>query len=224
MTGQTVLNYLELIDRELQLQSGEADVTRGLLALNAAQDLFESMVAAEAELLGGEVTNLVLTVNQLYSTFPAGLLRVDRLHYLDPADNDTPIWEVVNIKRTAGQVSRRGWVWGLVTNTQSGKPKAYWTAGTRLWWRPKPDAADTIRIYGFLAKADITAGSTFNYEDLVALPLATLASKLMRLGKDDPLGDISALAQSVLTPAMNQLRNFNKDGASEYVYTESHST
>ena len=45
MTGQDLLDRMELVNQELQLQSGEADVTRGLLALNVAQDYLESILA-----------------------------------------------------------------------------------------------------------------------------------------------------------------------------------
>ena len=37
---------MEVFDQTLQLQSGQADVTRGLLALNTAQDLFEALIAS----------------------------------------------------------------------------------------------------------------------------------------------------------------------------------
>ena len=44
-TGQTLLNLMEDLNSELQLQSGEANVAKGLRMLNAAQDMFESVLA-----------------------------------------------------------------------------------------------------------------------------------------------------------------------------------
>ena len=223
MTGQSLLNLMEMCDRELQLQSGEVDVVRGLVALNAAQDMFESMVAAEAELLGGADNALTLTASQEYSTFPTGLLRIDRIQYLDPTTSK-PIWDIYNIKRTAGQV-RGGWVWALISSVAAGKPRGYWTNGKKLWWRPVPDSStDTVRIYGFNAAADITASGTFTYEDLMALPLAMLACKYMALGRGDALTDMASIGRETLGAAMDQLRGFNKDGAPEYVYSYPHST
>ena len=37
-TGQTILNLMEVLDRGLQLQSGESGVTLGLRAANASQE------------------------------------------------------------------------------------------------------------------------------------------------------------------------------------------
>ena len=39
---------MEDLNRELDLQTGEADVVRGLRALNTAQDHFETLVAVQA--------------------------------------------------------------------------------------------------------------------------------------------------------------------------------
>jgi hypothetical protein len=52
MTGQTLLDTMELLNQELQLQSGEADVVRGLLALNIAQDHFEASAAKRPNIFG----------------------------------------------------------------------------------------------------------------------------------------------------------------------------
>ncbi len=43
---------MELVNQELQLQAGEENVTKGLLALNVAQDYFESLAAQRPQILG----------------------------------------------------------------------------------------------------------------------------------------------------------------------------
>ena len=42
-TGQTVLDLMEVLAPELQLQSAEADVVKGLIVLNRAQSAFEML-------------------------------------------------------------------------------------------------------------------------------------------------------------------------------------
>ena len=63
-TGQTLLNIMEDLNGELQLQSGEVDVSKGLRALNAAQDLFETVLATYGrEVLGGTYGTVTTTAS-----------------------------------------------------------------------------------------------------------------------------------------------------------------
>ncbi len=76
MTGQDLLDRMELLNQELQLQSGEVDVTRGLLALNVAQDYFEVLAAGRKNIAGGGTpVSTVSTAAGVESTnYPSGVL------------------------------------------------------------------------------------------------------------------------------------------------------
>jgi hypothetical protein len=82
-TGQDLLDRMELLDPELQLQSGETDVNRGLLALNVAQDHFESVVAIHPDLMGGAYGTVATAASTEITAFPTGLLRLDDLWMID---------------------------------------------------------------------------------------------------------------------------------------------
>ena len=155
-TGQTVLDTMEVLFPEFRLQSGEADVTKGLVALNRAQDLFETHAAQYPDILGSAVDTVSTTSSQEYTTYPTGLLRLDGLDFIDPA-NSRVSYSLIPVKRRGGHVGGYGWSWNLVSSSSTGKPKVYWTNGTRIYWDPIPDGTHTIRYYGFAAASDIGA-------------------------------------------------------------------
>lgn len=220
-TGQSLLDRMELLNAELQLQSGEADVTRGLLALNVAQDYFESVAATRKDILGGSV-GTVATVNATETTaFPSGVLRIDRLHLLN--SNSRPKRELDNLKRKGGHASVSFWPLNL-TDSSGGEPQAYWTNGTSIYWSPRPDGAYTVRYYGFSAASDITASGTFAYPDIVMLPLASFAVRIMKAGLDDPTTDFAQLANATFDSTIEALSRFNRDGSAGFEYTECHTT
>lgn len=227
MTGQTLLNYMEILFPELQLQTGESDVTKGLLALNIAQDGFEALVAQEPEIHCGTTAGVPGTVtttqDQEYTTYPAGLLRLDRLQYISPVSS-LPMWNVERIE-TPGDHSI-SWPFALSTSSPltSGVPVRYWENGTRIYWSPTPNTTHTIRYYGFVAAADITAAGTFTYPDVVALPVASLAVRIIKVGLDDEAGDVSGIAKAFLEPAIKTLANHNRDNARMLRYRYIHRT
>ena len=220
-TGQSILDRMELVNQELQLQSGENDVTRGLLALNVAQDYFESQAALRPKLLGSGVGTVTTADDTETTTFPSGLLRIDRLQFID-ATTSRPAWDVLPIKRVGGHARNQFWPSNLISSNSGGKPRAYWTNGTLIYWDPLPDATHTVRWYGLSAASDITAGGTFAYPDVVLFPLATFAVRVLKLGVDDAQQDIALLAQTVFEPVLDLLGNFNRDGFTELEYTEVH--
>lgn len=222
MTGQSLLDRMELLNQELQLQAAEADVVRGLLALNVAQDLFESLLATEPDILGGAVSTVATTANQEYTTFPTGVLRIDGLDYIDPSTS-RPAWPLHNLKET-GSHAYFGFDNSIYAVSSGGFPQSYWTNGTRIYWSPLPQAVHTIRYYGFAVATDITASGTFLYPDVVALPVALIATKLMKMGVDDPVQDFTSLAADIMNPTIQTLSRFNRDGAKALEYTGWHST
>lgn len=224
-TGQDLLNQMEMLFPEAQLQPGEVGVTQGLLALNAAQYYFESLLANEAEAMGDGTGNIVTATNTETTAYPTGVLRIDRLQMLDSVTLK-PVYDLDPIRRTGGHVSSGMWPYGVVLSTQqgSGRPGAYYTNARLIYWAPQPDAIYTIRWYGLQAASDITASGTFAYDDRAMLPMATFAVRLVRTGLDDPVENYMALAQDIFTPTIKMMSNFKREEAAGYNYRYNHST
>lgn len=221
-TGQSLMDLMEVMDRGLQLQSGETGVTLGLRALNAAQDYFESLLALEPNVMNSTVGTVTTAADTETTTFPTGLLRIDRLQYIDPATS-RPAWDLDRVGYTGDYFTS-----GLMSPTlqynitTTGKPVRYWTNGTNIYWDPLPDATHTVRYYGFKAATDITAGGTFAYPDIALMPVATYATNLLRIGKDDdPQGTMATGAQ-VFTSTIAALSRFNRDRTPGYDYRYFH--
>lgn len=221
-TGQTILSMMEVLNQELQLQAGEADVTKGLVALNMAQDWFETQVSLEPEVFGGAVSTVSTTGSQEYTTYPGGLLRVDKLQLLD--SNSRPQWDLVALEHAGDHTNTATWPWNVLSSISQGAPRAYWADGTKIYWDPVPDTVYSVRYYGFASATDITASGTFTYSDIVMLPLASFAVRLLKLGIDDPSNDWAALASSVFGPVIQSLSNFRREGAKGLVYRYRHDT
>jgi hypothetical protein len=223
-TGQDLLDRMELLETELQLQPAESDVNRGLLALNIAQDQFESMVANYPNLMGDTIGTVATSVATESTAFPTGVLRIDRLQYID-ATTSRPAWDLKPIKRTGGHSWRKYWPWNVLSVSASpGKPTEYWTDGRNIYWSPLPDATHTVRWYGFQVASNITAGGTFAYPDVVMLPLAVFAVRVLEEGLDDDQTDLVSLAQQTFGPVLAALSNFDRDGAAPFEYTRVHET
>ncbi len=223
-TGQNILDLMEVLNGELQLQTGEADVTRGLRAVNAAQDFFEAELAKMPEVLGDQTGTISTTAATETSTFPSGLIRVDRLQFLD-SSTSLPVWDLEPLARPGDHVYSRRWPFNLTsTLVASGRPMSFATKGRTIFWSPIPDAAYTIRYYGLESAADITAAGTFAYPDAVMLPLASFAVRLLKAGVDDPTADAAALAKELFGPVIEALDNLNDDGGRPFIYRYFHET
>src|SRR5438874_4944062 len=82
-TGQSILNLMEVLFPELQLQPSETDVTKGLIVLNAAQDLLETIIAQYPRLKGDQTGNVTTTASVESTAFPTGFKRLDSIWYVD---------------------------------------------------------------------------------------------------------------------------------------------
>jgi hypothetical protein len=213
-TGQTILDLMEAVDYGLQLQSSETGVTRGLKALNAAQDHLESMLALDPNVVGSTVGTITTTADTETTTGPTGLLRLDRLQYIDPVTS-RPAWDLDRV----GPVGNHNQVEGV---SITGKPLRYWTNGTTFYWDPVPDATHTIRYYGLKAATDITAGGTFAYPDITMMPLAQFAAKILRVGKDDDVRSLSDIGLQLFNPVLQAMSRFNRDRIPGYDYRYTH--
>jgi hypothetical protein len=214
---------MELLDQELQLQAAEADVTRGLLALNVAQDYLEALLAGVPNVMGSTTGTVTTAAGVETTVFPTGVLRIDRLQYLDPTSL-LPAWELSPVKSVGGHATSRFWPWSLLAVSGSGKPRAYYTNARNIYWDPLPSGVDTVRWYGLQAASNITAGGTFAYPDTAMLPLAALAVALFSRGLGDDSGDYTQLADSILRPVVDQLDQHNRDGGPQFEYSRNHLT
>ena len=106
--AQDILNRMELLNQELQLQPGEADFTRGLLAINVAQKHMESLLALHPDVMGSGVGNVTQSLGVETTPFPAGVMRIDKLQMLDPSTN-LPAWDLINLKKTGSHMINRFW-------------------------------------------------------------------------------------------------------------------
>lgn len=212
---------MEVFNAELQLQSGEADVSRGLTALNLAQDYFESLAAQRGKILGSQVGTLAVTANSESTAFPAGVLRVDRLQLLD-ATTSLPVADLQPIRRVGGQAGSLGWPFNLTAQTGTENLAAYWTDGSNIYWAPIPSADASVRWSGFKTAVDITAAGTFAYPDIVRIPLASYAVRILKAGLDDDPTLQASMAQEAFTSVLDALGNFQRDGAAPLEYTRAH--
>lgn len=237
-TGQDLLNMMELLFPEKQLQPGETDVVQGLRALNAAQYYWESLMALEAEIMGDRTGTVITTTTGVTianggvvgesTPYPTGLLRLDRLQFIDPAVPDRPSWDLEPIRRTGGHIMTPGWPYNVLNFVSAGggggKPVAYYTDARSIYWVPRPDLDYTVRWYGLQAAADITATGAFQYDDRCMLPMAIFAVKLLRTGLDDPIENYLALAKEVFDPAIKMLSNYKRERAPGYEYRWMHNS
>lgn len=221
-TGQSILDLMEVVNQELQLQSGEDDVTKGLVALNAAQDAFEGLAALRPNIFGSDTDTVTTSANTETTTFPTGFLRIDKVQLLDTSSR--PVYDLAPVRQVGGHSWSRYWPLSLSSSATTGKPRSYYTNGRNIYWSPLPDATHTLRVYGFKHQTTITAAGTFLYPDVVMLPMAAFAARLFKIGLDDPDDQLSALASEIYTPVLAQLGNFVRDGASGFEYTRQHTT
>jgi len=222
--GQALLDLMEVLDNELQLQSSESDVTRGLIALNTSQDTFESMVAAQPNVLGSSDGGLTIGASQETTVFPPALLRLDALWMLDLATGVIPIYKLTPLDEVGGHAINVRWPLTLsAAGTTTGAPIRYWTNGHKFYWHPKPDVQRKARWYGFQSAPDITANGFFTYPDIAQLPIATFAVKLFRAGLGDDSVDLDQ-AYSSFGPVVKQLAYFHRDRPKSLSYTQHHTT
>ena len=72
------------------------------------------------------------------------------------------------------------------------------------------------------AADDITASGTFAYPDIVMLPIAQFAVRMLRVGKDDEAGPVIDLGNQIFGPVIQTLARFNRDRAPGYDYRYTH--
>jgi len=221
-TGQTMLNAMELFDRGTQGQSGETSVTMALRALNAGQDHLESMLALQPNSLGSTAATVTTTANTEATDFPSGLIRIDRLQFIDP-NTSRPAWDLERVGPIGGHYdSGSEYPTIQFDASTSGRPRRYSTNGTSIYWSPLPDATHTVRYYGLKAADDITASGTFAYTDMAAIAVAQFAAEIFKIGKDDEVVSIVQVGMKIFGPVIQGMARFNRDRPPGYEYRYGH--
>lgn len=225
IVGQDLLNYMEDLFPELQLQPGEVDVNKGLRCLNAAMRLFESNAAQYTNFLGGQIGYVTTAQNVEFTPYPTGLLRVDRLDFIEPTTN-YPSYRLTALYIPGSHSNRyRFFPFNLIGGTlTSGAPRSYWTDGRNFYWDPIPDNDYSVRWYGYLQAPQLTAAGTFQYPEIAAYPIAVVAARMSRMGLDDDISQYVALGKDVFNPLLDAMGVFNADAAPVYEFAYSHDT
>lgn len=226
MTGEDLLYRARVLDNELQVSAGGADETRVLAALDMAQDAWQSIVASEPRVM--QTYETVQTVaNQMFTTWPTGLMRIDRAFMLDTSV--TPArqsWEIDIVYETGANDPAYTWPLSLGIVRSSGGPSVcYPQKESQLNWGPLPDAVYSTRFYGFWAKTPITSRAiTFGYPREVSVPLVALANRMLSMGIDDPSEEVAALANEFFTPVIKELRRYTRSKPEPRKYSRVHFT
>lgn len=226
MTAADMLGELVVFNNDLSVGAGEKDETRALRALNMAQTLFEAVVGTESEVLSraGDA-NLTTVANQETTVWPTTLLRVDSVWLLDAAG--VPIYEVTNIFKSGGQARNLPWPLslGVALSTAPGAPRQYKADFQQFWWAPIPSAVHSLRVYGAWRGTDLTSRAvTFSYPDECAIPIETVASRMIRMGMDDPTAEVEAFSKEVYKPIMKRLRRLVRARPEPREYRYLHTT
>ena len=220
---------MQVLDNELDVSSAGADETRSISALDMAQDAFEAFIANHPDLLGtaGTVTT---TADTEATAWPSTLMRMDTAWLMNTTSTpNLPQWQIDIIQDVGGHIPAVPWPWGSggvwATPAGKGKPVALYTNRANLYWRPLPDATHTVRIYGLYSATDIASRTeTFAYPDVVSLPMAAFAVRMMEMGVDDPSDELAALATEIYAPVLNMLRQPTRQRAQSRQYSQVHTT
>lgn len=222
-TVANVLAVMELLDNELETGSGAADEASAILALTQAQHYFETLCAAMPEILQ-TTTNITTAAATETTTISSSLLRFDALWYLDA--NGNPIRKLMEIDEVGGHVPALPWPLELILNTTgTGTPYGYYASSENFYWLNRPDATYTIRLYGFIEKAEFALRTDdFNYPKRCHLAFAQFANRILDIGVDDATVDLEKLASTIYQPLLRQLRKRDRSKPHGRVYTEFHTT
>ncbi len=220
-TGQDLLDTMEDLDQELENQSGEADVARSLRALNRAQDLWETLLSDVPSAFGDTSGTVATAANTETTAFPTGVLRIDRMQYIDPGTS-RPAWDLRSNGYAGSHAFSNYWPWNIISTVTSGKPRRFWTNGRLIYWDPFPDGIHTVRWYGLQSASNITAGGTFAYTDELILPISALAVRILATGVGDNSGDYISMAEETLGPVLRRHGRFVRDIPNSLLYVRDH--
>jgi hypothetical protein len=221
VTVANLLDRLSLIYNELSTGSGEADEARGITALDMAQDYAEAVIATQGFVLQTTGTTTT-TANTESSAYPTNCRRIDSVWLLD--SNSLPYYELEASHGPGEHAVNLNWPASVTLSASPGSPARFSYDSASLYWTPVPDAVYTVRVYGYYAKADLSARTdTFNLPDIFSMPLVAFAARLIKIGVDDPSQDLQGLADEMFLPVIRGLRTPVR-GARPRHYTQVHVT
>jgi hypothetical protein len=223
MTVAQILAKMLVLDNELDIGAGGADETRAISAIDMAQDAFEGVIANVPDLLG-TVGTLATAALSESTAWPSTMLRLDTLWLLD--SNGRQRWLIDVIQDVGAQTPNAAWPFNAsAVASGNGAPSACYTNRANFYWRPIPDAIYTVRAYALYAKNDLDdRADVLEYPDLVGLPMATYATRLMKMGIDDPSDELKALAEETFNPAITALKRPVRQRPESRVYSRVHTT
>lgn len=222
-TYADALTYMTIFDNGLKIGAGEADEARALIALKAAQHYFETVAASLPRVLQSTIT-IATAASTETTTWTSTLLRLDALWYLDPTTL-RPVRKIERIDEVGGHVPALPWPLSLSINPGAGAPSGYYANMANFYWLALPDAAYTLRVYGFIEQAELsTRSTTWPYPTRALVPVAQFATRLLRTSTDDETGDLDELAGAIFRPFLKQLRKFDRSAPHGRYYTDVHST
>lgn len=229
LTVQSIFNSMMVLDNKLDLAAAGDDVARGLIVLNTVTTWLESEAAKTEGLLTTHST-LTTALNTETTAWPATLLRLDALWFIDPTTS-RPIFEITPIQGIGNHVPSYGYPWSnfaLAGMSQgNGRPREYAASGPGglFYWAPLPDGVYTIRGYGLWAQADdafASAASVFPFPLSLRLPFAAMGVELFRAGLDRDLKASMMLGQKQMLRVLKGLARFNHTEPASKVYSEVH--
>ena len=182
---------------------------RATRALNDAQDFFESMLAAERDILGSVDDSIAQTVGQEYTALPSRTKRIDSVWVLN-SSTSLPQYELEPKRKAGGHREDRAWPLFDISTDTTGKPSQYWWArgSDRLYWDRQPDTTNGIRVVGFFGAADMTitgTDSTFAYGDELIRPFAAVAAELFRFRRRDKWEEMRKFAEGFFRPVVEHM-------------------
>lgn len=217
MTAADLLDRMNILDNELDVAADGDDEDRALVALDMAQDWFETIAAGYGGIVNGSFS---LTASGASTTWPSGVLRIDSLHF---TDNAGEIYE----RKDAGAHLANDLPWPLYIGTATpGRPGEFFAVpDDAIYWLPTADASYGVTGFGYKEKADLTArATTFGHPNVAAGPIVSFAVKLLEMGVDDPDEDVSALAEGWFKPVLKLLRARSRTRPVGRFYTRTHHT
>lgn len=220
-TVADIFDLMEMLDNELETESGGVDAADALIAAIQAQHYLEVLAASMPRVLQSTV-DVVTAASTETTTWTSSILRLDALWLLD--SNSRPIRKMTRIDEVGGHVPNLPWP-VQVSEVGTGAPGAYYGNMANFYWLPTPDGVHSLRVYGFIEQSRFASrSSAVSYPYRLHLPMAQFAVKLLALGVSDDTIDLDGLAAQVYTPALRQLRKFDRSGPHGRHYTEHHTT
>lgn len=224
MAGTTadILDLMELLDAELETGVGEPDEAAGIAAANQAQHYLEALCAITPRAFQS-VTTASTVANTETTTWTTGLLRFDKMQLLNASGRI--VRDIDSIQEFGGHAPSLPWPLQISIVEAVGEPYAFYGNMSSFYWLPIPSGVHTVRVYGFIEQARLTARATAVYYPYRAhLAMAQFACKVLSISVGDGGADFDQLAAQVYGPLLKQLKKFDRSRPRSFHYRNVHTT